>query len=224
MAGCGLGCANYRVSPELMKTVVPVAAVQEAPNSYIVVDLDGDDGMDHYRPMYLANSYAPMIRAQGLDWPDGAGRVDWANRAAVEREFEPILFEIDSAELDQTARDRLADCAQWLLERPEVGVTLEGYCDPSGTEEYNYHLGAFRAWMVKDYLVGLGVASRRLFTISFGEQKIGADPQKFDADAWDRRVEIHGFILPGGGLDPEQYTPRAQPPAPRDPPPVPRIR
>jgi outer membrane protein OmpA-like peptidoglycan-associated protein len=50
-----------------------------------------------------------------------------------------------------------------------LNVTVEGYTDNIGTEAYNMALGNRRAAVVRDYLVGHGVATDRIQTVSFGE-------------------------------------------------------
>jgi peptidoglycan-associated lipoprotein len=51
-------------------------------------------------------------------------------------------------------------------------VTIEGYCDPVGTSEYNMALGQRRAESAKSYLVKLGVPAGQFSTISYGEEKL----------------------------------------------------
>jgi peptidoglycan-associated lipoprotein len=48
-------------------------------------------------------------------------------------------------------------------------VRIEGNCDEWGTEEYNYALGLKRANTVKNALIKLGVDSKKLTVISYGE-------------------------------------------------------
>jgi peptidoglycan-associated lipoprotein len=55
-------------------------------------------------------------------------------------------------------------------QKPEV--TVEGYCDPIGTSEYNMALGMRRAEAAKAYMVKLGAAAMALSTISYGEEKL----------------------------------------------------
>jgi len=51
-------------------------------------------------------------------------------------------------------------------------VTIEGYCDPIGTAEYNMALGMRRAEAAKAYLVKLGADMSMFSTISYGEEKL----------------------------------------------------
>jgi peptidoglycan-associated lipoprotein len=81
-----------------------------------------------------------------------------------------IYFDFDSYDLRPDARATLVANANWLKANPSVSVQIEGHCDERGTEEYNLALGAKRAQAAKDYLATLGILSRRLSTISFGEE------------------------------------------------------
>jgi peptidoglycan-associated lipoprotein len=68
------------------------------------------------------------------------------------------------------------------------GITIEGYCDPIGTAEYNMALGMRRAEAAKAYLVKLGADAGQLSTISFGEEKlVTQDPAQFELN---RRCEF----------------------------------
>lgn len=89
-----------------------------------------------------------------------------------------VFFALDSATLDSQAQATLERQAAWLNQYPNVNVTVEGHCDERGTREYNIALGERRAAAAKKYLVGLGVASSRVSTISYGKERpavIGSD-------------------------------------------------
>lgn len=54
----------------------------------------------------------------------------------------------------------------------QPGITIEGYCDPIGTAEYNMALGMRRAEAAKAYLVKLGAGENQLTAMSYGEEKL----------------------------------------------------
>lgn len=106
-----------------------------------------------------------------------------------ECQLEPVYFAFDSSELTPAGRDTIArngDCAR---QRSISGVTLTGYCDPRGTEQYNLALGERRAQAVRRYLVSLGVPESALSTHSVGSEFA----QGSDEESWarDRRVEFN---------------------------------
>ncbi len=84
----------------------------------------------------------------------------------------PVYFNFDSSEIktDQVARIEIN--AEFIKTSGNMGITIEGNCDPRGTNEYNMALGERRALGAKKYLVNLGVNESRLGTVSYGEERI----------------------------------------------------
>lgn len=82
-----------------------------------------------------------------------------------------VHFAYDSFALSSQAESILDNKALWLRANPNVQFTVEGHCDERGTEEYNLALGDRRANVVKKYLVDSGIDSRRIRTISYGEER-----------------------------------------------------
>ena len=72
----------------------------------------------------------------------------------------------------------------------DLMIQVQGNCDERGTEEYNLHLGMRRATASKQYLIGLGVDTNRIDTISYGFDR-PADP-RHNEEAWaaNRRVDF----------------------------------
>ena len=90
-----------------------------------------------------------------------------------------VNFPFDSSSLTSNAREALKLNAEFLKTFRDVEVQVEGHCDERGGVQYNLALGERRAKAVKDYLVSLGVSSRRISTISFGKERpiaFGHDP------------------------------------------------
>ena len=82
-----------------------------------------------------------------------------------------VLFGTDRFDLSDEAREVLRKQSQWLNQYPGINVTIAGHADERGTREYNLALGERRAISVKNYLVALGVDSRRIRTISYGKER-----------------------------------------------------
>ena len=103
---------------------------------------------------------------------------------------EHVYFAFDSAALSPMAQATLKRKAMWLNENPGATVTIEGHCDERGTNEYNLALGERRAESARAYLVDLGIASSRLSTISYGEER-PLDP-RHNEEAWakNRRAQF----------------------------------
>lgn len=84
---------------------------------------------------------------------------------------EHIYYQFDSAALSSMAQAILKSKAAWLKANAGAMVIIEGHCDERGTNEYNLALGERRALSARAYLVDLGIASSRLSTISYGEER-----------------------------------------------------
>ncbi len=82
-----------------------------------------------------------------------------------------VYFTTDSTDLTPEAQQTLRNQAVWLNKYPQYTVTLEGHADERGTREYNIALGARRATIVRQFLVGQGVSSARLRTLSYGKER-----------------------------------------------------
>ncbi|MFI5179885.1 MAG: peptidoglycan-associated lipoprotein Pal, partial [Thermoanaerobaculia bacterium] len=80
-------------------------------------------------------------------------------------------FDYDAAEIRPDAREVLGTDAEFLRKWPTIKVTIEGYCDERGTRQYNMALGQRRAAAARDYLVSLGIDTRRLQIISYGKER-----------------------------------------------------
>jgi peptidoglycan-associated lipoprotein len=103
---------------------------------------------------------------------------------------EHVPFAFDSAALSPMAQDILKRKAAWLNDNPGAMTLIEGNCDNRGTAEYNLALGERRAESARAYLIDLGIASSRLSTISYGEER-PLDPAN-NEEAWakNRRAQF----------------------------------
>ena len=75
-------------------------------------------------------------------------------------------------------------------------TTIEGHADERGTRAYNLALGERRANAVKRYLNTLGVASDRVNTVSFGEERPAVTGSNKDAWAMNRRAQFQVELTP----------------------------
>jgi peptidoglycan-associated lipoprotein len=83
----------------------------------------------------------------------------------------PVYFGFDDATVeaeDEAVLSRFSSVAQSYY--PEALITVEGFTDPSGTEEYNLALGQRRATAVMEYLTeNTALSADRVRAVSFGE-------------------------------------------------------
>ena len=99
-------------------------------------------------------------------------------------DFTPVYFGFDSTVVPQGELGKIDAVAQHLTEKTDRVVVVEGNCDERGSNEYNMSLGENRAIIIRNYLVQNGIASDRIQTRSYGEEKpavVGSDES-----AWSR--------------------------------------
>jgi peptidoglycan-associated lipoprotein len=106
--------------------------------------------------------------------------------------FENIHFEFDKYNIRPVDEMILQGIAAWLKEHDTKRVLIEGHCDERGTNEYNMALGEQRALAARRFLVGLGIESARLSTISYGEERPLA--LGHNEEAWARNRRAH-FVV-----------------------------
>jgi peptidoglycan-associated lipoprotein len=100
-----------------------------------------------------------------------------------------VNFALDRSSLDAAAKSTL-DANMSCLQQTTGPIRVQGHCDERGTTDYNLALGFRRADTVRSYLVSGGVASSRVATTSFGEEKPLDAGHNEAAWAKNRRVEI----------------------------------
>ncbi len=101
-----------------------------------------------------------------------------------------VHFDYDSSTIGSEARRQLGENATWIKANTGVTVQIEGHCDSRGSVEYNLALGERRAKAVKNYLTTLGIDSKRLTILSYGEEKPIATGDSEDAFAKNRRANF----------------------------------
>ena len=120
-------------------------------------------GIDQINPTDGFGESLPDIR------PDWGGDINDLIASADRNMFSPVLFQFDSSAIAATERSKLESAANFLQSNPGAKLILEGHCDWRGTQEYNLALGDRRAKSALDYLVGMGIGSDRLKTLSQGD-------------------------------------------------------
>jgi len=123
--------------------------------------------------------------------PDAATRVriqDLLNR------IQDAYFDFDKHDLRPDAQSTLMADAKELSDiikqYPDFKLTVEGYCDERGSEEYNLALGDARAKQSKDYLATMGLPGDQLRPISYGKDKPACSDHTEDCWQKNRRTHI----------------------------------
>jgi outer membrane protein OmpA-like peptidoglycan-associated protein len=101
-----------------------------------------------------------------------------------------VLFESGRADLKTSAAGNLNKLAGFLNKYPSRSVTIEGYTDSVGSEDYNQALSQRRADSVRSYLVRQGIASGRLSASGMGKSDPVAGNDSAFGRQQNRRVEV----------------------------------
>jgi len=110
--------------------------------------------------------------------------------------LERVHFSLDRWELTSAATRTLAADAKQLLANPGLRIRVEGHADERGSTAYNLALSEKRAAVVRAYLVDLGVASTRIETVAYGEERPLIDGEGEPAWSKNRRGEL---VVTGSG-------------------------
>jgi len=122
----------------------------------------------------------PVVEKEPVPAPEPVPTL--AESAAAAGALMNTYFDFDKSNLTPEAIGKLDKTAAWMQKNPKVKIEIAGNCDERGTNEYNMALGERRANSAKKYLVSMGIASDRLSTISYGEER-PVDPGHNEA-AW----------------------------------------
>jgi peptidoglycan-associated lipoprotein len=121
---------------------------------------------------------------------------DAATRARIEELLARIsdaYFDYDKASLRQDAMNTLESDARELrnivVQYPDYKMQIEGHCDERGSAEYNLALGEKRAESAKTFLVGVGIPSAQLSTVSYGKERPACADH--DEGCWQKNRRIH---------------------------------
>jgi len=110
-----------------------------------------------------------------------------------------IYFDVDQYNITSDKLPTIHSNANVLRSKVNVvagsKLKVEGHCDASGSDEYNYALGLRRAKAVKDALINKGIKADNILMISMGE----SSPECFDsasASCYSKNRRVEFKIVP----------------------------
>jgi len=101
-----------------------------------------------------------------------------------------VLFPSNQSTLLPSARERLDQVANALLNSKERSLVIEGYTDSRGSDSHNLELSRRRAEAVRQYLVARGYDGDLVIAEGLGEARPVANNATPEGRANNRRVEI----------------------------------
>ena len=131
-----------------------------------------------------AKPVGPMVRNGKIVIPmdDGMGTTE---------ELQGLFyFDFDQAIVKRAGHEELNKHAAALRADRYLQARLEGHADERGTREYNLALGERRANAVRDFMVANGIATYRIETVSYGEERPAAIGSGESNWSQNRRVEL----------------------------------
>lgn len=156
--------------------------------------------------LYLYNntSYTIKLTAQGYDVVNKEFRVlleqgkdsfemeyrmvpDQANRMIV---LENLIFERGRSKISPASFGEIDRLVEWLNERPNLVIQLEGHTDFEGNENANMELSLERVDAVREYLVSKGIKKNRVQTKAFGGSQPLTLERTDEGKRKNRRVEV----------------------------------
>lgn len=103
--------------------------------------------------------------------------------------FSPLHFPYDSDLIKgEENSKKIQEIAYYLKRHPALLVFIEGHCDQRGAEAYNLALGSRRANAVRQALMREKVDGDRLFTVSYGKERLLNRASSEEAYAQNRRA------------------------------------
>lgn len=102
-----------------------------------------------------------------------------------------VLFESGKAVLQTSSYKSLNELALFMKRKVSMEIRIEGYTDDVGEEQANKILSQNRAETVMKYLVGKGIAARRMSALGKGEEEPVASNDTEAGRRKNRRTEIH---------------------------------
>jgi peptidoglycan-associated lipoprotein len=170
-SGCAKKVAAKAPTPPAATPIAPAAASQPTP------------ARDSPRPTQAASAAPSRM-------PDAATRAriqDLLNRIQdAYFDYNQHILRPDAEAALKTDAQTLADI---IKQYPDFKLTVQGFADERGSDEYNLALGDARAKQTKEYLSNLGLPGNQLATISYGKEKPVCT--EHDEACWQKNRRTH---------------------------------
>lgn len=86
--------------------------------------------------------------------------------------LDPILFDLDKAEIKPKAARQLDEIGAYMLEYPELLIDIRSHTDSRADDDYNIRLSQNRVKVTRDYLINMGVDEARISGRGYGETEL----------------------------------------------------
>ncbi len=152
------GCAQKKVAPATDPTAISQDKLDAKTDDRLKTQPSGDTK----RPgESITERQLPKTQTDDIE----------SSVVELQKKIQDVYFDYDRYDIRDDARAVIKSLADILSKSQNIKVVIEGNCDDRGTNEYNLGLGDKRAHAVKQYLMSLGIPSKRIETVSYGEEK-----------------------------------------------------
>lgn len=143
-------------------------------------DFSGDtpENIAAMRAFFNWSFYAAEVKRKGniIRFQNAQGDKIFAARVgddlAKMLNLNPILFDLDKAEIKSEAAKQLDEIAAYMLEYPELLIDIRSHTDSRADDRYNSKLSKERVAVTMDYLINMGVDEARISGRGYGETEL----------------------------------------------------
>lgn len=114
----------------------------------------------------------------------------------------PIQFRTASSDIEAQYMADLDKVVRLLNRNRDASVTLSGFSDRRGDEQFNQKLSELRVDSVRSYLLTQGVRKEQILSLAYGETQPLASNESLENNFFDRRVLVELNM----NLDPQLAT------------------
>lgn len=119
-----------------------------------------------------------------------AGSPQQDSLSAEEKKRFVVYYEYDSSDFQAPARKKLNQISNIFFNSWPAELTIRGFTDSFGNENYNNYIAVERASNVKKYFVKKGIPASKIKIIGMGTEKQNALDMTLEERRKNRRVEI----------------------------------
>jgi outer membrane protein OmpA-like peptidoglycan-associated protein len=113
-----------------------------------------------------------------------------AGRPAPATKKVTVNFDHNSSELPAFEIEKLNIVVDLISHIPNAKIIIEGYTDSGGNYDFNKELSEFRARVIENYFIAVGIAPKKIQVLGRGSDNPIARNDTFEGRKRNRRVEI----------------------------------
>jgi outer membrane protein OmpA-like peptidoglycan-associated protein/Tol biopolymer transport system component len=161
-----------------------------AADFFMTLEPGGNYLLNVYRQGYLPYSANFQPQAAKIDSPYMVTALLKKFKKDEHIVLQNIFFDLDKYDLKSESFTELNTVLSLMKSNPNMQIAIEGHTDNQGTAEHNQVLSENRAKSVANWLIGKGIAAKRLTSKGFGAEQPIANNSTENGRAMNRRIEL----------------------------------